>query len=150
MAFPEPLREELVDQIVRRVFHHLDLLDDHLLLPLDILGIEGRVEDDVGEHVERQRQMLVEHLDVVAGVLFGGEGVELAANRVDLLGDVLGGPGPSPLEQHVLDEVGNAATFGGLVPRTAGQPDTNADRPNLIHRLGQNPEAVIEYVADDR
>ena len=69
MALPEVLGEELVDQIVRRVLDHLDLFEDHLLLALDVVGGERRAHHDVGQHVDRQRQVLVEHLDVVAGVL---------------------------------------------------------------------------------
>ena len=57
---------------------------------LDILGGEGRAQHDVGQQVDRERQVLVEHLDVVAGVFLRGEGVELAADRVDRLRDVLG------------------------------------------------------------
>ena len=44
--------------------------------------------------------------DVVAGVLLAGEGVELAADRVDLAGDVARGRAPlGALEEHVLGEV---------------------------------------------
>ena len=46
--------------------------------------------DDVGEDVDGQRQMLIEHLDVVAGVFLCGERVELAADRIDRLRDVFG------------------------------------------------------------
>ena len=55
VILPETLREDLVDQIVGRVLHHLDFLDDDLLLPLHVVGIERRVEDDVGEDVEGER-----------------------------------------------------------------------------------------------
>ena len=41
--------------------------------------------------------MLVEHLDVVARVFLGRERVELAADRVDRLGDVFGGRVAVPL-----------------------------------------------------
>ena len=90
MAFPEVLREQLVDEIVGRVLDHLDLFEDHLLLALDLVGRERRAQDDVGEEVDRERQVLVEHLDVVARVFLGRERVELAADRVDRLRDVLG------------------------------------------------------------
>ena len=90
MAGPVVLGEDLVDEIVGRVLDHLDLFEDHLLLALDVLVGELRMQDDVGQQVDRQRQVLVEHLDVVAGVFLRGEGVELAADRIDLLGDVLG------------------------------------------------------------
>ena len=60
-------------------------------------GAERRVADDVGQDVDRERQVLVEHLDVVAGVFLRGERVELAADRIDRLGDVFGGPRRVPL-----------------------------------------------------
>jgi hypothetical protein len=52
--------------------------------------------------------MLVADLDVVAGVFLGGDGVELPADRIDLLRDVLGRAVLGALEEHVLDEVGDA------------------------------------------
>jgi hypothetical protein len=48
--------------------------------------------------VDGERQVLVEHLDVVAGVLLRREGVELPADRVDRLRDVLGRPVAVPLK----------------------------------------------------
>ena len=60
------LREQLVDQIVGRVLDHLDLFEDDLLLPLDVVRVERRVQHDVREQIDRERQVLVEHLDVVA------------------------------------------------------------------------------------
>ncbi len=73
------------------------------------VGRERRPHDDVGQHVHRERHVLVEHLQVVAGVLLGRERVHLAADRVDGLGDVLRGPRRRALEEHVLDEVRDAA-----------------------------------------
>ena len=51
---------------------------------------ERRAQHDVGQQIDGERQMLVEHLDVVAGVFLRRERVELAADRVDRLRDVLG------------------------------------------------------------
>ena len=113
-------------------------------------GLNAGLQHDVGEDVDGERQVLVEHLDVVAGVLLRGERVELAADRVDRLRDVLGRPRRRALEQHVLDEVGDAAALGGFVARSARQPDADADRTDLRHPLGENAKAVIENVSDDR
>ena len=52
MVFPEALREELVDEVVRRVLDHLDLFDDDLLLPFDVLGANAGLQDDIGEDVD--------------------------------------------------------------------------------------------------
>ena len=61
----------------------------------------------------RQRQVLVEHLDVVAGVFLGRERVELAADRIDRLGDVLGRCGvPVPLNSM-------CSTKWAMPPRSA-------------------------------
>ena len=92
------LREELVHEIVGRVLDHLDLFEDHLLLAPDLFLDERRTHDDVRQQLDGERQVLVEHLDVVAGVLLRGERVELPADRVDRLRDVLGRPVSVPLK----------------------------------------------------
>ena len=72
-------------------------------------GIEERVLDDVAEDLDGERQVLVEHLEVERGVLLGGEGVHVAADRVDLGRDPLRRAVLGALEHHVLDEVADAA-----------------------------------------
>ena len=111
--------------------------------------VEVRVHHDVGEEVDRRRQVLVEDLDVVAGVFLRRERVELAADGVDRLGDVLGGARAGALEEHVLDEMGDAAAVDGLVPRPARQPDAEADGPDVRHRLGDEAETGIQDLACD-
>ena len=150
VILPEPLREELVDEIVRRVLDHLDLFDDDFLFALEVVDAERRVADDVGEDVDGEREMLVEDLDVVARVFLRGERVELAADRIDRLRDVFRRPAGRPLEEHVLDEMGDAAALGGFVARSARQPHADADRTNLRHPLGEKTKTVIENVSDNR
>ena len=149
MICPEVLGEQLVDEIVRRVLDHLDLFEDDLLLALDVVCAERRTHDDVGEDVDGERQMLVEHLDVVARVFLRGERVHLAADRIDRLRDVLGAPGRRALEEHVLDEVRDAALLLRLVARAAREPDADADGPHMRHPLGKQPETVRKHVTDD-
>ena len=69
----------------RRVDVHVHLFDDHALLALDLLGVEERVQEHVAEHVDRDRDVLLRALDVVAGVLLAGERVELGADAIDLV-----------------------------------------------------------------
>ena len=85
MPRPELLREHLVDEIVRRILDHLDLFEDDALLALDVGRRERRVHHHVAQQIDRERHVLVEHLDVVPGVFLGRERVELAANRIDRL-----------------------------------------------------------------
>ncbi len=117
MARPQILGEELVNEVVRRVLDHLDLFEDDLLFATDVVGAERRVHDDVGEHLDGQRQVLIEDFEVVARVLLRREGIHLSADGIDGLSDVLGGPRRGSLEQHVLDEVSDAALLLCLVTR---------------------------------
>ena len=101
------------------------------------------------EQIDGERQMLVEHLDVVARVFLRRERVELAADRVDRLRDVFGGARVGALEEHVLDEVRDAAALVALVPRAAHQPHADRHRPHVRHRLGDEAETVVEDVANN-
>ena len=86
-----------------------------------------------GEQLDGERQVLVEHFDVVAGVLLRRERVELSADRVDRLRDVLGGSGIGALEEHVLDEMRDA----GRAHRTRA-----ATLASARHRLSRTEPAA--------
>ena len=116
MARPESLSEQLVDEIVGCVLHHLDLFKHYPLFFLDVISGKRGIAQQIGQHVDCPRQVLVEHLHVITGAFLGGERVELPAERIDLLGNVLGAPARGALEQHVLDEVRDSRTPGALVP----------------------------------
>ena len=142
MTLPEVLREELVDEVVRRVLDHLDLFEDHLLLALDLVRRKCRTQHDVGEQVDGERQVLVEHLDVVAGVFLRGERVELPADGIDCLRDVLGRAGRGALEEHVLDEVGDPAARPRLSwrePRVSHTPIVTDRTWGIVSVMSRNP-----------
>ena len=149
MIRPEVGREHLVHEVVRRVLDHLDLFEDNVLLAADLLVGEGRIQQQVAQQIDGPREMLVKHLDVVAGVLLRGERIELPADRVDLLCDGLRGARGGPLEQHVLHEVRDAGAAGALVPGAPGQPGPKADRAHAGHRLREQTKATIEIVPLD-
>ena len=73
-----------------------------------LVRVESRVLQDVGDDVDGERHVLLQHLGVVGGVLARGVGVELAADRLDLLGDGAGDAPLGALERHVLEEVRDA------------------------------------------
>ena len=125
------LREEIVDEVVGRVLHHLDFLEDDRLLPLDVAGVEARMQEDVGEEVGGERQMLVEHPHVEAGVLLGGERVHLAAHGVDGARDVLRRPCLRALEDEMLDQVGDPPPLERLHSRARLHPDAHGHRADM-------------------
>ena len=149
MIVPEPFREDLVNQIVGRVLDHLDLFEDHLLFALDVVVSEERIADQIGEDVDGERQVLVEDLEVIAGVFLRREGVDLPADRIDLLRYFFCAPSRSALEEHVLDEVRDAGMIGGFVARSARQPDADGDRPNVWHPLGGEADTVGKHGSAD-
>ena len=91
VALPEVLGEDFVNEGVGVVLVHLDLFEDDALFSGEFLRGEGGVEDEVGEDVEGGRDVLVEDLNAEADGLFAGVGVKVAANGVDVAGDLLGG-----------------------------------------------------------
>jgi hypothetical protein len=107
--------EEVVDDVVGVVVVHRDLVEDDVPLGLDVVGREQGGGDHVAEDVHRERQVLVEDPRVEAGVLLGGEGVELTADGVQGHRDVERRALARALEEQVLEEVRAAVQLRGLV-----------------------------------
>ena len=96
-------------------------------------GGQRRVEHDVADDVDGQRQVAVEHGRVEAGVLLLGERVELAAHGVHGTGDVERRTGRGALEEQVLEEVTGAGQAHRLVARTDGDPHADAQAAHCGH-----------------
>jgi hypothetical protein len=134
--------EDVVNHVIRRVLDHLDFLEHHGFLALELVGVEEGMEQDVSEQIDGQREMLVEHLDVEARVLLGGEGVHLPTHRVHGARDVLGGARGRALEDEMLDEMGHPAPALRLVARPRLHPHPDRHRPDVRHPLRDEPDAV--------
>ena len=142
---------DVADVAARGVGVHVHLLDDHALLTLDLVGVEARVAQHVDEHVERDVACLRGALHVVARELLPREGVELAADRVDLGRDVpCGRPALGALEEHVLGEVRDPAFLPLLVARAGGVHEEAGHRLRVRHPRRQDAGAVGERGALER
>jgi hypothetical protein len=71
-------------------------------------------------------------------------GVQLAAKRVEDLGDLLGRVRSRALEEQVLDEVRDAGPIGLLVTRASPDPEADRDRTHVCEPLGDDALAGIE------
>ena len=120
------LAEQVVHEVLGGILHHGDLLQDHAALLLQLPRVKHGAKREVGENIHGQGQLVVGHLGVKAGAFLAGEGVELAAGEVHLLGDVARGAVLRALENHVLDEVAQAVFLRQLVH--AAHPDPHAHR----------------------
>ena len=147
MVLPESLREKLVNQHVRVVFVDLDLFQNHTALALDVRGGEDRVKHQVGQHIQSDGHVVAQRLDVEADGFLAGKGVQVAADRVHLAGNVLGRARAGALEKHVLDKVRDAVGLGGLAAGAGLDPHAHGHRTQMFHALGQNNQAVRQYGA---
>src|SRR4051794_4192985 len=125
--------ELVVGELPRVVVAHRDLFEDNTPLDVDVRAGHRRAEHDVGDDVERQRQIPVEHDRVVAGVLLLGERVELTAHRIHGFRDVQRRATGGALEQQVLEEMAGAGEGGRLVAGTDGHPDADARATDPRH-----------------
>src|SRR6266542_1997527 len=91
--------------------------------------------------------MLVEHLDIEANAFFGGEGVHVAADRIDLAGDIFGATALGPLEHHVLNKVGNAIDLRFFVTGAGLDPNTDGYGADVLHLLGNDGESIGQHRA---
>jgi len=125
MVLPEALSEQLMDQHVRVVFVDLDLFEDDAALALDVRRGKGRIQDQVGQNIQGNGDMLSQGLDVEADGFLAGEGVQVAANGIHLTGDQLRGAGAGALEEHVLHEMRDAVGLRWLAAGAGLNPDAH-------------------------
>jgi hypothetical protein len=87
-------------------------------------------------------------LDVMGEMVFAPAFAELAAERVEDLGDLLGRVRGRALEEQVLDEVGNAGAIGLLVARSCPDPKADRDGAHVREPLRDDALARIELAQD--
>ena len=133
-------------ELLRLVLVHCDLLEDDLALRVELR--ERRREDHFPHHLERRLEPVVRNARVHDRVLARGSGVQLAAERVEDLRDLLRGVRRGALEEQVLDEVRDARLRGGLVPRAGADPEADRDRAHVREPLGDDALARIELGQD--
>ena len=127
------LRRDVVDEVVRRVLDHRDLLEHDLALGVDV--DERRPEDHVGHDVERPLEPVVGNPRVDDGRLARGGGVQLPTELVEDLGDLLRRVARRALEEQMLDEVRHAGACVGLVTRARADPEAERDRAHARDAL---------------
>jgi hypothetical protein len=126
MIRPERLGVKLEHQVIRRVGYAVDLLQDHVPFRFEIALPEERAAYQVGKDLERQRQIGIEHMSLIAGVIPAGEGIETASTDLELQGELARAPPLGALEDHVLEEVGDTHLAAPFV--SAGRADVDTER----------------------
>ena len=138
------LLEQIEDDVVGRVVDLGDLLHDDLALALELFGGHHRVLQDIGQDVDGERHVLLEHTGDEGGLLARGIGVEVAADRFDLLDDGERAAPLGALERHVLQEMRDAVELAPLDARASVDPDADRRGLETRHVDGGDPQAVFE------
>ena len=116
MTIPDHRGEQFVGDLRGLILVHQDFLADDAPLPLHLDCREARVLVEIGQHVAQLRQPPGLGLGEITGVILGGEGVQVAADGLDLPGDAPGGAAFGPFEKEVFQKMGRAVEPGVLVP----------------------------------
>ena len=125
------------------------LLEDHLALGRHLLLGELQVHHAVGFHLHHGLEPVLGDALEVAGHVVGGEGVVLAAEPGDDLGEGAGGDLVRRLEHQVLEEVGDARDARRLVGRADAIPDVVRDDGSAVVRHDHHLQAVGELELAD-
>ena len=136
MAAEDGLGDDVVDEVLRVVVDHRDLLEHDLALGVDVR--EDRVVDHPDHDVERGLEPVVRHPRVEQRRLPRGGGVQLSAEPVEDLCDLLRRVRAGALEEQVLDEVRDARARVRLVARAGPDPEAERDGAHARHLLGDD------------
>src|SRR4051794_31785685 len=93
--------------------------------------------------------MFIQDFNIETDTFLGGEGVHVAANGVDLAGNLFGVPVRRALKNHVLHEMRYAVPLGILVTGAGLDPDPGGNRTNVGHFLSEDGESVGEDLTPD-
>ena len=135
------LLQPVPDEIVRGVLGRADLLHDDVLLAPELLGIERGIGEDVGKHVERERNIGPQNARVIGGGLDRGRRIEVAADRLDLLGDLARAAARGAFERHVLEQMRDAMLVRPLVAAAGADPYAERGGLQMRHRVGHDDKA---------
>ncbi len=125
-------------------------LDDGFDFPRQLITIHQRVRERIGQDVQALGEGRGGEGHIVVGEVVVGSGVEFAADRFDLAGDPVGrGTEPRPLEEHVLDDMGNSDLIVLFVEVPGLHPDADGHHGRDMDLLDQDGESVVQRLADD-
>ena len=105
LAFKDRGLEMVEHDVVGRVSYLPQFLQHHLALALQLGRFEGRVGENVPDHVQSQRHIFLQHPGMEGGLFAARIGIEHAAHSLDLFGNGAGRTSCGTLERHVFQHV---------------------------------------------
>ena len=133
--------EQFEHEIVRCILDRADFLQDDAFFALELHAVERALGQNVGKNVERERNIAGQDMGVIGGMFGARRGVEIAARRLDLLGDIARRAPPRPLERHMFEKMRQAMLVGAFVARSRADKNTERGGFEMRHALGDDPQA---------
>ena len=143
--------EHVTEGVLGIVVAHGDLLEHHVAFEFDVMGLATTPQHHIGNQVDGEFQIVVEHMRVVAGVLLGGERVQLTADRVDGLRDLHRSARRVALNSRCSRKCAAPATVGPSSREpTLTQTPTDADRTDGTYSVTTRrpPGRTVRRIAE--
>ena len=107
------------------------------------------MQDEVRKKFKCRWNIFVQNFDIEADVFLASECIQVPADGVHLARKLTRVARCRSLEDHVLDEVGDAVQLQWLVARAGGDPHAHGDRADVGDALGEYEQAIGEECPAD-
>ncbi len=123
----------------------LALGHDHCALDLDVLWVEQGPAHAVGLEIQGEMGAVAGEGAVVGGIVLAGHGIDITAVAGHQAHDAALRVTLRPLEEHVLDPVGEAGQSVHLVAAANAVPEPGAHHRGGVALLQDHLETVVEH-----
>jgi len=144
MPLPIGTIELIMHQFIGVIGKTVYLLQYDTPFFFNVIQIEKRVEQHVGQQIDGLRQLPTFNFGQITTVFLAGKRIKRPAHCVDLLGNGQGAMSQRTLEEHVLDKVGDTVFSRSFMPGPILDPKTDGRGIGPGDGLGQNADTVIE------
>ena len=127
--------------IVRRILCGADFLLDHALLALEFFRIEGRIGENIGQYIEAESNVGLEHARVIGGGFVAGGSIEITTDRLDFFRNLLRRSPCRTLERHMFQQMRHAVLIGLFVAAANAGPYAKCRGLQMLHRVGDDRQS---------
>src|SRR5262249_1548608 len=105
------------------------------------VSIERRLGQNIGQHIEREEYVCLEHACKIAGRFNTGRCIEISAHSLDCLRDLPCGAAPGALEGHVFEQMRDSVLVRLLVAAARADPHSEGCRFKMRYSIGDHRQA---------
>src|SRR5690606_1728844 len=107
-----------------------------------LLLVESGVDENIGKDIHRHREILLQYLGIIDGMLTTGMSIQRPAYRVKLLRYLAGGTGFCAFKGHMLQKMREAVVLLRFETATDIHPYADSDRRRILHRVRGDSESI--------